>query len=82
MSEPEIMALLLGGVGVASAVNVFAKEKLPIAAILRCLGATQRTVFAIYLLQAAVMGFAGAAVGVASLPMTAAAEVEAVCEIA
>jgi putative ABC transport system permease protein len=60
-----LMALLLGGVGVASAVNVFARQKLPIAAVLRCLGATQRTVFAIYLLQAAVMGFAGAAVGVA-----------------
>jgi putative ABC transport system permease protein len=59
-----LMALLLGGVGVASAVNVFAKEKLPIAAVLRCLGATQRTVFAIYLLQAGVMGFVGAAVGV------------------
>ncbi len=59
-----LMALLLGGVGVASAVTVFAKEKLPIAAVLRCLGATQRTVFAIYLLQAAVMGLAGAAVGV------------------
>ena len=60
-----LMALLLGGVGVASAVNVFAREKLPIAAVLRCLGAPQRTVFAIYLLQAAVMGFAGAAAGVA-----------------
>jgi putative ABC transport system permease protein len=60
-----LMALLLGGVGVASAVTVFAREKLPIAAVLRCLGARQRTVFAIYLLQAAIMGFAGAAVGVA-----------------
>ena len=60
-----LMALLLGGVGVASAVNVFSREKLPIAAVLRCLGATQRTVFAIYLLQAAAMGLAGAAVGAA-----------------
>ena len=60
-----LVALLLGGVGVASAVNVFAKEKLEIAAILRCLGATQGTVFAIYLLQAGAMGLVGAAVGVA-----------------
>ncbi|MBI2537567.1 MAG: FtsX-like permease family protein [Gemmatimonadetes bacterium] len=59
-----LVALLLGGVGVASAVNVFAKEKLEIAAILRCLGATQRTVFAIYLLQAGAMGLLGAALGV------------------
>lgn len=60
-----LAALLLGGVGVASAVNVFAKEKLDIAAILRCLGATQGTVFAVYLLQAGVLGLAGAALGAA-----------------
>lgn len=59
-----LVALLLGGVGVASAVSVFAREKLEIAAVLRCLGATQRTVFAIYLFQAGVMGLLGAAAGV------------------
>jgi putative ABC transport system permease protein len=59
-----LVALLLGGVGVASAVNVFAREKLEIAAILRCLGATQGTVFSIYLLQAGAMGLLGAAAGV------------------
>jgi putative ABC transport system permease protein len=58
-----LVALLLGGVGVASAVNVFAKEKLEIAAVLRCLGATQATVFGIYLLQAGAMGLLGAAAG-------------------
>ena len=59
-----LVALLLGGVGVASAVNVFAKEKLEIAAVLRCLGATQATVFSIYLLQAGAMGLLGAGLGV------------------
>ncbi|HXV86940.1 MAG TPA: FtsX-like permease family protein, partial [Gemmatimonadales bacterium] len=59
-----LVALLLGGVGVASAVSVFVRDKLPAAAVLRCLGATQRSVFTIYVLQAAVMGLAGAAVGV------------------
>jgi len=59
-----LVALLLGGVGVASAVSVFARDKLPSAAVLRCLGATQRSVFIIYVLQAAVMGLAGAATGV------------------
>ena len=59
-----LVALLLGGVGVASAVRVFARDKLPAAAVLRCLGATQATVFTIYVLQAAVLGVAGAAVGV------------------
>ncbi|HWP37977.1 MAG TPA: FtsX-like permease family protein, partial [Gemmatimonadales bacterium] len=59
-----LVALLLGGVGVASAVAVFARDKLPIAAVLRCLGATQRDVFVIYVLQAAALGLAGAAAGV------------------
>ena len=60
-----LAALLLGGVGVGSAVSVFVKEKLDSAALLRCLGASQRSVFAIYLLQAAALGFLGAAAGVA-----------------
>ena len=59
-----LAALLLGGVGVASAIHVFIKEKLNTVAVLRCLGATQRTVFTAYLLQAAALGFLGAAAGV------------------
>ena len=60
-----LVALLLGGVGVGSAVTVFVKEKLDGAALLRCLGASQRSVFSIYLIQAAALGFLGAAAGVA-----------------
>jgi putative ABC transport system permease protein len=59
-----LTALLLGGVGVASAVHVFIKEKLETVAVLRCLGATQATVFTAYLVQAAALGLAGAAAGV------------------
>ncbi len=59
-----LTALLLGGIGVASAVNVFVKEKLPSIAVLRCLGARQSSVFTAYLLQAGLLGVAGAAVGV------------------
>lgn len=59
-----LIALLLGGLGVGSAVNVFIKEKLDAAALLRCLGARQRTVLAVYLVQAVALGFAGAAAGV------------------
>jgi putative ABC transport system permease protein len=58
-----LTALLLGGVGVASAVHVFIKEKLDTVAVLRCLGATQRTVFSAYLLQAGGLGLGGAALG-------------------
>jgi putative ABC transport system permease protein len=59
-----LAALLLGGVGVGSAVHVFVRERRPSVAVLRCIGAGQRSVFAAYLLQAAALGFAGALVGV------------------
>lgn len=59
-----LIALLLGGLGVGSAVSVFVKEKLDSAAVLRCLGARQRTVLAIYLLQAGALGLLGAGAGV------------------
>lgn len=58
-----LSALLLGGLGVASAVNVFVKEKRRTVAVLRCLGATQRTAFGAYLLQATAIGTLGALLG-------------------
>lgn len=59
-----LMALLLGGLGVASAVSVFIKRKLDSIAVLRCLGASSGQVFAVYLLQAAGMGLLGSIAGV------------------
>ncbi len=59
-----LIALLLGGLGVASAVHVFIRQKLDTIAVLRCLGATARQVFAIYLVQAAALGLIGSAIGV------------------
>jgi putative ABC transport system permease protein len=59
-----LAALLLGGLGVASAINVFVKSRRDTIAVLRCLGATQRTAFTAYLLQAVALGTAGAAIGV------------------
>lgn len=58
-----LTALLLGGVGVASAVHVFIRDKRHTVAVLRCIGGTQREVFLAYLLQAAMLGLAGAAAG-------------------
>jgi len=58
-----LIALLLGGLGVASAVHVFIKQKRETVAVLRCLGASALQVFAIYLVQAAVIGFLGSAFG-------------------
>lgn len=56
-------ALLLGGIGVASAMGAYMAQKRETVAALRCLGATAPQVIAIYLLQAGAMGLAGAAIG-------------------
>ena len=50
------VALLLGGIGVASAMGAYMAQKADTVAVLRCLGATSREVLAVYLAQAAVMG--------------------------
>lgn len=60
-----IVALLLGGVGVASGVNAWVARKIDIVAVLRCVGATSRQVLLIYATQAALMGLVGATVGAA-----------------
>lgn len=59
-----LIALLLGGIGVASGVNAFVARKIDAVAILRCLGATGGQVLAVYVAQAAAMGLLGAAAGV------------------
>lgn len=58
-----LAALLLGGLGVASAVHVFVREKRAQVAVLRCIGATRRTAFLAYLLQSALLGLIGASIG-------------------
>jgi len=58
-----LVALLLGGIGVASGVHAFIRRKQETIAVLRCLGATSGQVLVLYGLQAALMGLAGAAVG-------------------
>jgi putative ABC transport system permease protein len=58
-----LVAVLLGGLGVASAVHVFIRRRLPTIAVLRCLGASLRTLFSAYLLQALVVGLLGSLAG-------------------
>ncbi|MFL5595584.1 MAG: ABC transporter permease [Gemmatimonadaceae bacterium] len=60
-----LVALLLGGIGVASGVRAFVARKIDTVAVLRCLGASSGQVLAIYVVQAAAMGLVGAAVGAA-----------------
>jgi len=59
------VALLLGGVGVASAMGLYVREKAETVATLRCLGLSSRRVFAVYVAQAVALGAVGAALGVA-----------------
>lgn len=63
MSLVAFVALLLGCVGVASAVQLYVKEKITSVAILRTLGASGRQALLIYLVQTALMGLIGATVG-------------------
>jgi putative ABC transport system permease protein len=60
-----LVALLLGGIGVASGVRAFVARKIDTVAVLRCLGASSGQVLSIYVVQAAVMGLVGAAAGAA-----------------
>lgn len=60
-----LVALLLGGIGVASGVRAFVARKIDTVAVLRCLGASSGQVLAIYVVQAAAMGLVGAAAGAA-----------------
>jgi putative ABC transport system permease protein len=58
------IALLLGGVGVASGIHVHTTQKIGTVALLRCVGAKARQTFAVYLIQATAMGLAGACLGI------------------
>ncbi len=57
------VALLLGCIGVAGAVHIYIKDKLPTVAILRCLGASGRKAFYVYLVQVIGIGLLGALAG-------------------
>ncbi len=58
------IALALGGLGIASAMRVHARERLPRVATLRCLGATAGQALAVYVAQGTMLGLAGSAGGV------------------
>ena len=57
------IALLLGGIGVASAIHAHLKTKLRTVAVLRCLGASSSQTLVIYLIQALALGLVGALSG-------------------
>jgi len=59
------IALLLGCVGVASAIHIYIREKIASIAIMRCLGVKAREAFLIYLVQIVGIGLIGSVVGAA-----------------
>ncbi len=59
------VALLLGCLGVASAVHIYVKEKVISVAILRCLGGKGKQALAIFLIQIAAIGLIGSLLGAA-----------------
>lgn len=59
------IALLLGCVGVGSAIHVYVNEKIAAISTLRCLGVKAWEAFFIYLIQIVFIGLAGAVVGAA-----------------
>lgn len=60
-----LTALLVGGVGIANAVEAFLERKQATIAILKCLGAPGATVVAAYFLQVAAMAVLGIGLGLA-----------------
>lgn len=59
------VALLLGCIGVASAIHIYIREKLATIAILRCMGVKAYQAFLIYLIQIVGIGFIGSVIGAA-----------------
>lgn len=57
------VALLLGGVGIAGAVQVYLKEKAESMAVLRCLGCRAGTSMLVFCIQIAIIGFVGCLLG-------------------
>lgn len=59
------VALILGCIGVASSVHIYAREKRDEVAILRCIGSSGWQAFNIYFIQIFVLGVAGSLIGAA-----------------
>jgi putative ABC transport system permease protein len=57
------IALLLGCIGIASSVHIYIKEKLRSIAVLKCMGASRKQSFLIFLIQIAGIGVVGGLVG-------------------
>ncbi len=57
------IALVLGGIGIASAIHVHVQGRIKTVAVLRCIGSTADQAFAIYLAQGMMLGLIGSLLG-------------------
>ncbi|MBL6764138.1 MAG: ABC transporter permease [Verrucomicrobiae bacterium] len=57
------VALLLGAIGIASAIQLHVRNKLDSVGVLRCLGCSVGQTFAVYLIQGAALGLVGVLAG-------------------
>jgi putative ABC transport system permease protein len=64
LSLVSLVALLVGGLGVANATRAFIQQKLDTIAIMKCVGATNRRVVSVYLLQMLLLSLAGSVLGI------------------
>ena len=60
-----LTALLVGGIGVATGVRAWLEARARTIATLRCLGASTRTIFSVFLIQVLALSAAGVLIGVA-----------------
>jgi putative ABC transport system permease protein len=58
-----IIALIVGGIGVATTMRAFLKEKLSTIAVLKVVGATPGLILRVYLVQTVILGLLGSAAG-------------------
>lgn len=57
------IALLLGGLGIASSIHTYVQSRQESIAVLRCIGAPTRTLFGVYLTQSLVLGACAGIIG-------------------
>jgi putative ABC transport system permease protein len=65
LSLVSLVALVIGALGVATAIQAHLQQKMDSIAIMKCLGAKSSQILRIYLIQTIGLGLAGSAVGIA-----------------
>src|SRR5205807_174273 len=60
-----LVIVVLGGIAVSSVTRVFVRQKIRSIAVMKCVGATNRQILSVYLLQALGLGLIGSLIGVA-----------------